>query len=163
MDKYWKGNMVEKIYVEDGLYIPRTESFEGENPLDFKDDGVMAGYRTYVEENWSFDSGNWIHSTSNYTQWIWFGKRYTYDEVVELARKLPLRDRVREAYINVAAMRTVIPSYREILTYMRKNNLSEICLDRYRGYHNLEDNNLVYEELQAERAAGGSPIVRKRY
>jgi len=58
-------------------------------------------------------------------------------------------------------MRIIIPSYREILTYMRKNNLSEICLDRYRGYHNLEDNNLVYDELQADRASSGSPIVKK--
>ena len=148
-DNYCQKSYVEKLYPI-GVHptgMPITVEVKERDPYSIEDDGSIVGFRFYDEESWFRSSSDWCISTYNHSGWVFFGKRYTYEELFDICKNMSLKDRLNEFKMSFY----FIPTSRDILEYMRTNNLSTICIDRFHLYHEMDEKDMTYDELMEQK------------
>ena len=132
-------------YYPDSSYS-KLEDVEKVDLYSVEDDGRMSGFcfdrtDTYVwDDYWS----KWCGSETGY---VWFGKRYTYEELLEYSKKMPLKDKLME--LRQACNSN--PTTQQMLQYMKENNITSIIMDRFHGFHEIGLSDMTYDELMEKK------------
>ena len=134
-------------YYKGSLY-PIDEMVEDTDVDKVEDDGLLAGFSFYKSETWIFDDGYWIHSTSDFTGRIWYGKRYSYDEFKDFIRHLSIKEILEQIKRSFKLETT----YLDALKTMKQYDFDYICVDRFGYTHYMEKDDITYEELNAKNA-----------
>ena len=143
---YYKDSFVHKNYPNN--YYGVIEEVEERNPFNIEDDGQMISFNFYDREVWDGGSESWIISNTNFSGIIYFGKRYTYEELLNMYKNMSLKDRLVELYRTINYM----PTIHKALKFMESNDLKIICIDRFNGYHQINDNDITYDELMEKKS-----------
>ena len=139
MVDYYKYSYVSKYYPN--TCYTKDEVVEERDPYLIEDDGQMVGFYFFDKEVWN--GPDWLVATGNSSSNVWFGKVYTYEELLNIYKRLSLKDRLIELKRSYMAL----PTYHEILKYMKEKGLSEICIDRFHDFHVLGKGDITYDEL----------------
>ena len=132
-------------YYPDSRFNSR-EPVEEIDLYSVEDDGRMCGFcfnssTTYQgDDYWSIMSGN-------ETGHVWFGKRYTYEELLDYYKNMSLKDRLME----LRQTYKFKPTIHKILKYMKENNMTSIFIDRFHGFHEGYFDDVTYDELIEKR------------
>lgn len=148
--KYYRKSCLEKLYPIGAFPSGMTVTIDtiDRDPYKIEDDGSIIGFRFYDKESWVRTPFDWCISTSNFSGWVFFGKRYTYEELYDICKNMSLKDRLKELKMSFY----FIPTSREILDYMKTNNISVICIDRFHLYHEMDEKDMTYDELMEQKS-----------
>lgn len=130
MEKVTK-SYVEKIYRGLLFSNPSVEEVEERDPKKIKNDGSMQGFRFYDKEFIVDGEKTYDGETSNYSNWIYFGKRLSLDEI-------------KTQYGNN-------PDYKILISNMENNNYQCVCHTQAGSFLPMKDGDKTYEELVSEK------------
>ncbi len=130
MEKVTK-SYVQKIYR--GLFFsePSTEEVTERDPMIVKNDGKMHGFRFYDKEFIVYGEKNYGGEESNYSNWIYFGKRLSLDDV-----KSQYGDN---------------PDYKILISNMECNNYQYVCHTQAGSFLQMEEGDITFEEFIAQK------------
>lgn len=130
MEKVTK-SYVEKIYR--GLIVSETSTTEvaERDPMKIANDGSMQGFRFYDKEFVIDGNKSYDGETSNYSNWIYFGRRMSLEQVKEL-------------YGNN-------PDYRILISNMENNNYEYVCHTQVGSFLPMENGDMTFDELIAQK------------
>ena len=83
-------------------FSSKLEDVEKVDLYSVEDDGRMSGFCFDRTDTYVWDDC-WSIMTGSETGYVWFGKRYTYEELLEYSKKMPLKDKLmelRQVYYN---------------------------------------------------------------
>lgn len=130
MEKVTK-SYVEKIYR--GLLFSDSSVAEvtERDPMQVKNDGQMQGFRFYDKEFVVDGEKSYDGETSNYSNWIYFGKRLSLDEI-------------KAQYGNN-------PDYRILISNMEGNGYQYVCHTQAGSFLPMEQGDMTFDELIAQK------------
>lgn len=130
MEKVTK-SYVEKIYR--GLLFSDSSVAEvtERDPMQVKNDGQMQGFRFYDKEFVVDGEKSYDGETSNYSNWIYFGKRLSLDEI-------------KAQYGNN-------PDYRILISNMEGNGYQYVCHTQAGSFLPMEQGDMTFDELVAQK------------
>lgn len=130
MEKVTK-SYVEKIYR--GLLFSESSVAEvtERDPMQVKNDGQMQGFRFYDKEFVVDGEKSYDGETSNYSNWIYFGKRLSLAEI-------------KAQYGNN-------PDYRILISNMEGNGYQYVCHTQAGSFLPMEQGDMTFEELVAQK------------
>lgn len=121
-------------YLYPGLIVSETSSMEIEhnNPMKVDVKECSIGFRFYEKEFVIDGEEQFEGKTKNKTNWFYIGKRLTFDEV-------------RRRFGND-------PKYATLISNMRCNDISSVCMTEYGNFMPMEDSDITLEEYIAEHS-----------
>lgn len=130
MEKVTK-SYVEKIYR--GLFFsePSVAEVTERDPMQIKNDGQMQGFRFYDKEYVVDGEKRYDGETKNYSNWIYFGKRLSLDEI-------------KAQYGNN-------PDYRILISNMEGNGYQYVCHTQAGSFLPMEQGDMTFDELVAQK------------
>lgn len=130
MEKVTK-SYVEKIYR--GLLFSDSSVAEvtERDPMQVKNDGQMQGFRFYDKEFVVDGEKSYDGETSNYSNWIYFGKRLSLGEI-------------KAQYGNN-------PDYRILISNMEGNGYQYVCHTQAGSFLPMEQGDMTFDELVAQK------------
>lgn len=130
MEKVTK-SYVEKIYRGILFSEPSVEEVTERDPMQIKNDGQMQGFRFYDKEYVVDGKKSYDGETSNYSNWIYFGKRLSLDEI-------------KSKYGNN-------PDYRILISNMEGNGYQYVCHTQAGSFLPMEEGDMTFDELVAQK------------
>lgn len=126
-----KKSYVEKIYR--GIFFSESSISEVEerNPMKVKNDGSMQGFRFYDKEFIVDGEKSYDGEKSNYSNWIYYGKRLSLDEV-------------KTQYGNN-------PDYRILISNMEGNGCQYVCHTQAGSFLPMQEGDMTFDELVAQK------------
>lgn len=123
---------VEKIYR--GLLFSESSIKEvtERNPMQIENDGKMQGFRFYDKEYVVDGEKTYDGEKSNYSRWIYFGKRYSLDEI-------------KAKYGNN-------PDYRILISNMECNGYNYVCHTQAGSFLPMEEGDMTFAEYIAKHS-----------
>lgn len=130
MEKVTK-SYVEKIYR--GILFSESSISEVEerDPMQVANDGKMQGFRFYDKEFVVDDDKSYDGDKSNFSNWIYFGKRMSLEEV-------------KAQYGNNS-------SYSILISNMENNNYQYVCHTQAGSFLPMEEGDMTFDELVAAK------------
>ena len=130
MEKVTK-SYVEKIYR--GLLFSDSSVAEvtERDPMKVKNDGQMQGFRFYDKEFVVDGEKSYDGEKSNYSNWIYFGKRLSLTEI-------------KAQYGND-------PDYRILISNMENNHYQYVCHTQAGSFLPMEEKDMTFDELIAQK------------
>ena len=125
MEKVTK-SYVEKIYRGLLFSEPSVKEVTERDPMKIQNDGSMQGFRFYDKEFVIDGEKTYDGKTSNYSNWIYFGKRMSLAQIKEL-------------YGNN-------PDYRILISNMENNNYEYICHTQAGSFLPMENGDMTFDE-----------------
>ena len=129
MEKITK-TYVEKIYRSLLFSESSIKEVTERNPMQIENDGKMQGFRFYDKEYVVDDEKTYDGKKSNYSRWIFFGKRYSLDEI-------------KAIYGNN-------PDYRILISNMEVNGYNYVCYTQAGSFLPMEEGDMTFDEYIAE-------------
>lgn len=122
---------VEKIYR--GLLVSESSVAEVEerDPMKVANDGKMQGFRFYDKEFVVDGKKSYDGEKSNYSSWVYFGKRLSLDEI-------------KEQYGNN-------PDYSILIGNMEGNNYQFVCRTQVGSFLPMNEGDMTFDELVAKK------------
>ena len=130
MEKVTK-SYVEKIYRGILFSEPSVEEVTERDPMKVENDGSMQGFRFYDKEFVVDGEKSYDGETSNYSNWIYFGKRLSLEEI-------------KAKYGNN-------PDYRILISNMEGNNYKYVCHTQAGSFLPMEEEDMTFDELVAQK------------
>lgn len=130
MEKVTK-SYVEKIYRGLLFSEPSTEEVTERDPMKVKNDGSMQGFRFYDKEFVVDGEKSYDGETSNYSNWIYFGKRLSLDEI-------------KVQYGNN-------PDYRILISNMENNDYQYVCHTQAGSFLPMKEGDMTFDELVVQK------------
>lgn len=130
MEKVTK-SYVEKIYRGILFSEPSVEEVTERDPMQVENDGQMQGFRFYDKEYVVDGEKSYDGETSNYSNWIYFGKRFSLDEI-------------KAKYGNN-------PDYRILISNMECNGYNYVCHTQVGSFLPMEEGDMTFDELIAQK------------
>lgn len=130
MEKVTK-SYVEKIYRGLLFSEPSTTEVAERDPMKIENDGSMQGFRFYDKEFVVDGEKSYDGETSNYSNWIYFGKRMSLEQVKKL-------------YGNN-------PDYRILISNMECNNYQYVCHTQAGSFLPMEEGDITFDELVKQK------------
>ena len=142
MEKITK-TYVEKIYR--GLLFSESSIKEvaERNPMQVENDGKMQGFRFYDKEYVVDGEKTYDGEKSNYSKWIYFGKRYSLDEI-------------KAKYGNN-------PDYRILISNMEGNGYNYVCHTQAGSFLPMEEGDMTFAEYFAKQGEEYRRYWNKQY
>lgn len=130
MEKVTK-SYVEKIYR--GLLFSDSSVTEvtERDPMKIVNDGQMQGFRFYDKEFVVDGEKSYDGEKSNYSNWIYFGKRLSLDEI--------------------KAQYGSDPDYRILISNMVNNHYQYVCYTQVGSFLLMNESDMTFEELVAQK------------
>ena len=122
---------VEKIYRGILFSEPSVEEVTERDPMQVENDGQMQGFRFYDKEYVVDGKKSYDGETSNYSNWIYFGKRLSLDEI-------------KAKYGNN-------PDYRILISNMECNGYNSVCHTQAGSFLPMEEGDMTFDELIAQK------------
>lgn len=122
---------VEKIYRGILFSEPSVEEVTERDPMQVENDGQMQGFRFYDKEYVVDGEKSYDGETSNYSNWIYFGKRLSLDEI-------------KAKYGNN-------PDYRILIGNMEGNGYNYVCHTQAGSFLPMEEGDMTFDELIAQK------------
>lgn len=129
MEKITK-TYVEKIYAGVLFSESLVEEVAKRDPLKIENDGEMQGFRFYDKEFIIDDGETFDGKKTNYSNWIYFGKRYSFDEI-------------KAKYGND-------PDYRILISNMENNDYDYVCHTQVGSFLPMKDGDMTIDEYIAK-------------
>lgn len=123
---------VEKIYRGILFSESSTKEVKERNPMQVENDGKMQGFRFYDKEFVVDGKKSYDGEISNYSSWIYFGKRLSLDEV-------------KAQYGNN-------PDYRILISNMENNNYQYVCHTQVGSFLPMDEKDMTFDEILAKNA-----------
>lgn len=122
---------IEKIYR--GIFVSEASTIEviKRDPMQIKNDGKMQGFRFYDKEFVVDGKKSYEGEITNYSNWIYFGKRLSLNEVKRL-------------YGNN-------PDYRILIRNMENNNYQYVCHTQVGSFLPMEEGDMTFDELVVQK------------
>lgn len=122
---------IEKIYR--GIFVSEASTIEviKRDPMQIKNDGKMQGFRFYDKEFVVDGKKSYEGEITNYSNWIYFGKRLSLNEVKRL-------------YGNH-------PDYRILIRNMENNNYQYVCHTQVGSFLPMEEGDMTFDELVVQK------------
>lgn len=130
MEKVTK-SYVEKIYRGILFSEPSIAEVEERDPMQVANDGKMQGFRFYDKEFVVDGEKSYDGDKSNYSNWIYFGKRMSLEEV-------------KAQYGNDS-------SYSILISNMENNNYQYVCHTQAGSFLPMEEGDMTFDELVAAK------------
>lgn len=130
MEKVTK-SYVEKIYRGILFSEPSIAEVEERDPMQVANDGKMQGFRFYDKEFVVDGEKSYDGDKSNYSNWIYFGKRMSLEEV-------------KAQYGNDS-------SYSILISNMENNNYQYVCHTQAGSFLPMEEGDMTFDELIAAK------------
>lgn len=130
MEKVTK-SYVEKIYRGILFSEPSVEEVTERDPMQVENDGQMQGFRFYDKEYVVDGEKSYDGETSNYSNWIYFGKRFSLDEI--------------------KAKYGTNPDYRILISNMECNGYNHVCHTQVGSFLPMEEGDMTFDELIAQK------------
>lgn len=130
MEKVTK-SYVEKIYRGILFSEPSIAEVEERDPMQVANDGKMQGFRFYDKEFVVDGEKSYDGDKSNYSNWIYFGKRMSLEEV-------------KAQYGNDS-------SYSTLISNMENNNYQYVCHTQAGSFLPMEEGDMTFDELVAAK------------
>lgn len=130
MEKVTK-SYVEKIYRGILFSEPSVEEVTERDPMQVENDGQMQGFRFYDKEYVVDGEKSYDGETSNYSNWIYFGKRFSLDEI--------------------KAKYGTNPDYRILISNMKCNGYNYVCHTQVGSFLPMEEGDMTFDELIAQK------------
>lgn len=130
MEKVTK-SYVEKIYRGLLFSEPSTEEVTERDPMKVKNDGSMQGFRFYDKEFVVDGEKSYDGETSNYSNWIYFGKKLSLAEI-------------KDQYGNN-------PDYRILISNMEGNGYQYVCHTQAGSFLPMGEGDMTFDELVAQK------------
>ena len=126
-----KKSYVEKIYR--GILFSESSISEVEerDPMKVENDGSMQGFRFYDKEFVVDGEKSYDGEKSNYSNWIYYGKRLSLDEV-------------KTQYGNN-------PNYRILISNMEGNGYQYVCHTQAGSFLPMQEGDMTFDELVAQK------------
>ena len=126
-----KKSYVEKIYR--GILFSESSISEVEerDPMKVENDGSMQGFRFYDKEFVVDGEKSYDGEKSNYSNWIYYGKRLSLDEV-------------KTQYGNN-------PDYRILISNMEGNGYQYVCHTQAGSFLPMQEGDMTFDELVAQK------------
>ena len=123
---------VEKIYRD--LLSSRSliEEVAERNPMQIKRDGKTQGFRFFDREYIVNGGIGYDGETSNYSNWIYFGKRFSLDEIIA-------------KYGNNR-------NYRTLISDMKYNGYNYVCYTQAKDFLPMEEGDMTFAEYIAKHS-----------
>lgn len=139
---------VTKSYVEKsyrGLLFSETSvaEIEERNPMKVENDGKMQGFRFYDKEFVIDGEKTYDGETSNYSNWIYYGKRMSFDEV-------------KKQYGNN-------PDYRTLIFNMEANDYNYVCHTQAGSFLPMEEGDMTFEEFVATKEQDKEDLAKAMF
>ena len=128
MEKYTKH------FIEKFLGWEREQEVESRDPISIVDDNKMGGFRFFDVDYITHEGKTYKSDKYNYSKWIFFGKRYTYNEMKEEYGKSPL--------------------YQQTLNQMLEMEYPYVCKTTEGAFVPMLDGAETYDELMAQNGKG---------
>lgn len=125
MEKVTK-TYVEKLYRGFLFNECLSQVISERNPMLIENDGKMQGFRFYDEEYVVDGETTYQGRTSNYSSWIFFGRRYSYDEIMEM-------------YGNN-------PNYSILIDNMQRNHFDYVCQTQVGTFLPMGEGDMTFDE-----------------
>ena len=122
---------VEKIYRGLLFSEPSITEVEERDPMKVENDGKMQGFRFYDKEFVVDGEKSYDGDKSNFSNWIYFGKRMSLEEV-------------KSQYGNN-------PNYSILISNMENNNYQYICHTQAGSFLPMEDGDMTFDEFVASK------------
>lgn len=147
-----KKSYVEKIYR--GVLFSESSSSEVEerDPMKIENDGEMQGFRFYDKEFVVDGEKSFGGEKSNFSKWIFLGKRLSLDEVKAL-------------YGNN-------PDYRILISNMEENGYQYVCYTQVGSFLPMQEGDMTFDELVVQKEHigedvssqdGGMVLIKKKH
>ena len=130
MEKVTK-SYVEKIYRGVFFSEPSVAEVTERDPMQIKNDGQMQGFRFYDKEYVVDGEKRYDGETKNYSNWIYFGKRLSLNEI-------------KAQYGNN-------PNYRILISNMEGNGYQYVCHTQAGSFLPMEQGDMTFDELVAQK------------
>lgn len=130
MEKVTK-SYVEKIYRGILFSEPSIAEVEERDPMQVANDGKMQGFRFYDKEFVVDGEKSYDGDKSNYSNWIYFGKRMSLEEV-------------KAQYGNDS-------NYSILISNMENNNYQCVCHTQAGSFLPMEEGDMTFDELVAAK------------
>lgn len=142
MEKVTK-SYVEKIYK--GLIFSETSTTEvvERDPMKIVNDGSMQGFRFYDKEFVVDGDKSYSGEKSNYSNWIYFGRRLSLEQVKEL-------------YGNN-------PDYRILISNMENNDYKYVCHTQVDSFLPMRNGDITFDELIAQKQEDKESKVKNMF
>lgn len=122
---------VEKIYRGLLFSEPSITKVEERDPMKVENDGKMQGFRFYDKEFVVDGDKSYDGEKSNFSNWIYFGKRMSLEEVKSQYGKNP--------------------NYSILISNMENNNYQYICHTQAGSFLPMEDGDMTFDEVVASK------------
>lgn len=126
-----KKSYVEKIYRGLLFSEPSVAEVTERDPMQVKNDGQMQGFRFYDKEFVVDGEKSYDGETSNYSNWIYFGKRLNLNEI-------------KVQYGNN-------PDYRILISNMEGNGYQYVCHTQAGSFLPMKPGDMTFDELVAQK------------
>lgn len=130
MEKVTKSYVV-KIYKGILFSEPSVAEVTERDPMQIKNDGQMQGFSFYDKEYVVDGEKRYEGETKNYSNWIFFGKRLSLDEI-------------KAQYGNN-------PDYRILISNMEGNGYQYVCHTQAGSFLPMEQGDMTFDELVAQK------------
>ena len=130
MEKVTK-SYVEKIYRGILFSEPSISEVEERDPMQVANDGKMQGFRFYDKEFVVDGDKSYDGDKSNFSNWIYFGKRMSLEEV-------------KAQYGNDSR-------YSILISNMENNNYQYVCHTQAGSFLPMEEGDMTFDELVAAK------------
>lgn len=122
---------VEKIYKDILFSRSSIAEVEEKNPMQVANDGLMQGFRFYDKEIVVDGEKSYDGEKSNYSNWIYFGKRMSLAQIKELYGE--------------------DPDYRILISNMEINNYEYVCHTQVDSFLPMGEGDMTFDELVATK------------
>ena len=126
-----KKSYVEKIYRGVLFSESSISEVEERDPMKIENDGKMQGFRFYDKEFVVDGEKSFDGEKSNFSKWIYYGKRLSLDEV-------------KAQYGNN-------PDYRILISNMEGNGYQYVCHTQAGSFLPMQEGDMTFDELIAQK------------
>ena len=120
--------MLKKV-IED-YYISNTsiKEVEERDPMKVENDGIMQGFRFFDEDCILDGEKTYVGERSNYSDWIYFGKRYSFDDIKSMYGKCD------------------DDNSKILISNMYWNGFNQVCHTQADSFVKMEEGDMTFDE-----------------